>query len=191
MSADIFIFPFLILVETALSICLFAYPRILVPTPIKEAHTPDLTPLISATISVAKYMKKGCVVVFESTVFPSATEEVCIPLLEKWSKLKWKTDFYVGYSPERVNPGDSQRKITDIVKVVSGDCKSTLKTLSDLYGAIIKAGIYEAQSIKVAEAAKVIENTQRDLNIALMNELAIIFDKLDIDTLEVLKTSTL
>lgn len=160
-----------------------------VPTPVDEAHVPDLSPLVGSSTAVGKHMKRGAIVVYESTVYPGATEEVCIPLLEKHSGLKWKQDFFVGYSPERINPGDKERTVTKIVKVVSGDTPDTLKTVSEVYGSIITAGICEASSIKVAEAAKVIENTQRDLNIALMNELAIIFDKIGIDTLEVLKAA--
>jgi len=162
---------------------------IAVPTPVDEAHIPDFSPLIGSSTTVGKHMKKGAIVVYESTVYPGATEEVCIPLLEQHSGMKWKQDFHVGYSPERVNPGDKERTITRIVKVVSGDDQATLKTVGDLYESVITAGVHRATSIKVAEAAKVIENTQRDLNIALMNELAIIFDKLGIDTLEVLQAA--
>jgi UDP-N-acetyl-D-galactosamine dehydrogenase len=157
-----------------------------VPTPVDEAHIPDFSPLVGSSATVGKYMKKGATVVYESTVYPGATEEVCIPLLEKHSGMKWKQDFHVGYSPERVNPGDKERTITKIVKVVSGDDEATLKTVGDLYASVITAGVHRASSIKVAEAAKVIENTQRDLNIALMNELSLIFDRMGIDTLEVL-----
>ena len=160
-----------------------------VPTPVDEAHIPDFSPLVGSSTTVGKYMKKGAIVVYESTVYPGATEEVCIPLLEKHSGMKWLQDFHVGYSPERVNPGDKERTITRIVKVVSGDDAATLKTVGDLYASVITAGVHRASSIKVAEAAKVIENTQRDLNIALMNELALIFDRLGIDTLEVLQAA--
>lgn len=160
-----------------------------VPTPVDHAHQPDFTPLLKSSESVGKYIKRGAIVVYESTVYPGATEEVCIPLIEKHSGLKWKQDFFVGYSPERINPGDKERTVTKIVKVVSGDTPKTLKTISEVYAAVITAGVYEASSIKVAEASKVIENTQRDLNIALMNELSIIFNKIGIDTLEVLKAS--
>ena len=160
-----------------------------VPTPVDRAHQPDFSPLISASEAVGKNMKKGAIVVYESTVYPGATEEVCIPILEKHSGMKWMTDFHVGYSPERINPGDKERTLTKITKVVSGDDAETLKKVADLYASIVTAGVYPASSIKVAEAAKVIENTQRDLNIALMNELAIIFDKIGIDTLEVLKAA--
>jgi UDP-N-acetyl-D-galactosamine dehydrogenase len=160
-----------------------------VPTPVDEAHQPDLSPLVGASISVAKNLKKGAVVVYESTVYPGATEEVCVPLLEKHSGLKWKRDFHVGYSPERINPGDRDHTLTRITKVVSGDDEETLERVAGLYASIVTAGVYRASSIKVAEAAKVIENTQRDLNIALMNELAIIFDRMGIDTLEVLEAA--
>jgi UDP-N-acetyl-D-galactosamine dehydrogenase len=160
-----------------------------VPTPVDAAHIPDFTPLVSSSITVGKNMKRGAIVIYESTVYPGATEEVCIPLLEEHSGMRWKQGFHVGYSPERVNPGDKERTITKIVKVVSGDDESTLATVSDLYASVISAGVHRATSIKVAEAAKVIENTQRDLNIALMNELAIIFDKIGIDTLEVLEAA--
>ncbi|WP_394752370.1 nucleotide sugar dehydrogenase [Crenothrix sp.] len=162
---------------------------IAVPTPVDSGHQPDFSPLISSSISVGKYLKPGAIVVYESTVYPGATEEVCIPILERESGLKWKTDFHVGYSPERVNPGDKERTITKIVKVVSGDDDQTLDKVAQLYSSVISAGVHKASSIKVAEAAKVIENTQRDLNIALMNELAIIFDRIGIDTLEVLKAA--
>jgi UDP-N-acetyl-D-galactosamine dehydrogenase len=157
-----------------------------VPTPVDAAHQPDFSPLIGASTSVGKHMKRGAVVIYESTVYPGATEEVCVPVLEKHSGMKWKVDFHVGYSPERINPGDREHTLTRIVKVVSGDDAATLEKVAQVYEAIIDAGVYRASSIKVAEAAKVIENTQRDLNIALMNELAIIFDKLGIDTSEVL-----
>ena len=160
-----------------------------VPTPVDEAHIPDFSPLVDSSTTVGQYMRKGAIVVYESTVYPGATEEVCIPLLEQRSGMKWKQDFHVGYSPERVNPGDKERTITKIVKVVSGDDEATLKTVANLYDSVITAGVHRASSIKVAEAAKVIENTQRDLNIALMNELAIIFDKMGIDTLEVLQAA--
>ncbi len=160
-----------------------------VPTPVDESHIPDLSPLIGASTTVGKHMKAGATVIYESTVYPGATEEVCIPILERESGLQWKRDFHVGYSPERVNPGDKERTITKIVKVVSGDDDATLQAVGDLYASIITAGVHRASSIKVAEAAKVIENTQRDLNIALMNELAIIFDKMGLDTLEVLQAA--
>ena len=160
-----------------------------VPTPVDDAHQPDFSPLISASRSVGQNMKKGAIVVYESTVYPGATEEECVPVLEKFSGLKWGVDFNVGYSPERINPGDREHTLTRIVKVVSGDTPETLVKVADVYGSIITAGVYKASSIKVAEAAKVIENTQRDLNIALMNELALIFEKIGIDTLEVLQAA--
>jgi UDP-N-acetyl-D-glucosamine/UDP-N-acetyl-D-galactosamine dehydrogenase len=157
-----------------------------VPTPVDEARIPDFRPLIGASISVGKNMKKGATVIYESTVYPGATEEVCIPVLERESGLKWKTDFFVGYSPERINPGDKEHTLSKIIKIVSGDTPETLERVAKLYEKIVRPGVHRASSIKAAEAAKVIENTQRDLNVALMNELAIIFDKLGIDTAEVL-----
>jgi UDP-N-acetyl-D-glucosamine/UDP-N-acetyl-D-galactosamine dehydrogenase len=160
-----------------------------VPTPVDDAHQPDFTPLVKSSETVGRYLKRGAIVVYESTVYPGATEEVCIPIVERVSGLKWKEDFFVGYSPERINPGDKERTVTKIVKVVSGDTPATLAKVKEIYGAVIVAGVHPASSIKVAEAAKVIENTQRDLNIALMNELAIIFHKIGIDTLEVLKAA--
>tara|TARA_R110001583_G_scaffold195118_1_gene369270 strand:- start:11696 stop:12976 length:1281 start_codon:yes stop_codon:yes gene_type:complete len=160
-----------------------------VPTPVDEAHQPDFTPLVKSSQTVGRNLKPGAIVVYESTVYPGATEEVCIPILERESGLKWKEGFFVGYSPERINPGDKKRTVTKIVKVVSGDTAETLATVSKVYGEVITAGVYPASSIKVAEAAKVIENTQRDLNIALMNELSLIFHKIGIDTLEVLKAA--
>jgi UDP-N-acetyl-D-galactosamine dehydrogenase len=165
------------------------YLIIAVPTPVDAAHQPDFAPLISASATVGKHLKQGAVVIFESTVYPGATEEVCIPVLERESSLKWMKDFHVGYSPERVNPGDKERTITKVIKVVSGDDEATLNRVATLYQSIIAAGIHKASSIKVAEAAKVIENTQRDLNIALMNELSLIFHRMDIDTLEVLEAA--
>ena len=160
-----------------------------VPTPVDEAHNPDFSPLVGASTSVGKYLKPGAIVVYESTVYPGATEEICVPILEKQSGLVWKKDFFVGYSPERINPGDKEHTLTKIVKVVSGDTEQTLNTVAEVYGSVITAGVYRAQSIKVAEAAKVIENTQRDLNIALMNELSLIFHRIGIDTLDVLKAA--
>ncbi|MFW6082124.1 MAG: nucleotide sugar dehydrogenase, partial [Desulfosalsimonas sp.] len=156
------------------------------PTPIDIARQPDLGPITSAAQTAGSYMKKGAVVVFESTVYPGLTEEVCVPILEKTSGMAWKTDFHVGYSPERINPGDKEHTLATIVKVVAGDDEQTLNLLAKLYGTIVSAGIHRTPSIREAEAAKVIENTQRDLNIALMNELAVIFDKLGIDTQNVL-----
>jgi UDP-N-acetyl-D-galactosamine dehydrogenase len=160
-----------------------------VPTPVDAAHIPDFFPLVGASNTVGQHMKAGATVIYESTVYPGATEEVCIPILEKESGFAWMKDFHVGYSPERVNPGDKERTIAKIVKVVSGDDAATLDAVGNLYESVIAAGVHRASSIKVAEAAKVIENTQRDLNIALMNELAIIFDKMGIDTLEVLQAA--
>ncbi|TAN75816.1 MAG: nucleotide sugar dehydrogenase [Gallionella sp.] len=160
-----------------------------VPTPVDIAHQPDFRPLVGASEAVGKHMKRGAIITYESTVYPGATEEVCIPILEKHSGMKWKQDFHVGFSPERINPGDKEHTLTSILKVVSGDDADTLEKIAQLYESIITAGVHRASSIKVAEAAKVIENTQRDLNIALMNELALIFDKLGIDTLEVLQAA--
>ena len=162
------------------------YIIVAVPTPVDEAHQPDFSPLVSSSRSVGQNLKKGAIVIYESTVYPGATEEVCVPILEQYSGLKWKQDFHVGYSPERINPGDKEHTLTKILKVVSGDDAATLEKVASLYESIVTAGVHRASSIKVAEAAKVIENTQRDLNIALMNELSIIFDKLGIDTMEVL-----
>ena len=160
-----------------------------VPTPVDAAHIPDFRPLIGASTSVGRHMKKGVTVVYESTVYPGATEEVCIPVLERESGLTWKQDFFVGYSPERINPGDKEHTLTKILKIVSGDTPETLDKVAKVYEKIIVPGVHRASSIKAAEAAKVIENTQRDLNIALMNELAIIFDKIGIDTTEVLEAA--
>ena len=174
-----------------------------VPTPVDAAHQPDFRPLIGASETVGRHMKAGVTVIYESTVYPGATEEVCIPVLEKASSLRWACSprplagegpgergvFHVGYSPERINPGDREHTLTRIMKVVAGDDAATLDRVAGLYGAVIAAGVHRASSIRVAEAAKVIENTQRDLNIALMNELAIIFDKLGIDTAEVLEAA--
>ncbi|WP_456415955.1 nucleotide sugar dehydrogenase [Thiolapillus sp.] len=160
-----------------------------VPTPIDEANQPDLSPLVGATHTAGKVLKKGATVVFESTVYPGLTEEICVPILEQESGMKWKQDFHVGYSPERINPGDKVHTLTRIVKVVSGDDDDCLEAVASLYESIIEAGVFRAASIKEAEAAKVIENTQRDLNIALINELAIIFDRLNIDTLHVLEAA--
>jgi len=160
-----------------------------VPTPVDNAHIPDFRPLVGASTSVGRHLKRGAIIVYESTVYPGATEEVCIPVLEKESGLKWKQDFFVGYSPERINPGDKEHTLTKILKIVSGDTPETLDEVAKLYEKIIVPGVYRASSIKAAEAAKVIENTQRDLNIALMNELAIIFDKMGIDTSEVLEAA--
>ena len=160
-----------------------------VPTPIDQAHQPDFGPLLGASEAVGRHMKRGATVVFESTVYPGATEEICVPVIEKHSGLKWKRDFFVGYSPERINPGDREHTLTRITKVVSGDTPETLELVAHVYGTIVTAGVYRASSIKVAEAAKVIENTQRDLNIALMNELSLIFHRMEIDTMEVLEAA--
>jgi len=160
-----------------------------VPTPVDQAHNPDFSPLIGASRTVGQYLKQGATVVYESTVYPGATEEVCIPVLEEVSGLKWQQDFYVGYSPERINPGDRKHMLTNVVKVVSGDTPQTLERVAAMYETIVEPGVHRCSSIKAAEACKVIENTQRDLNIALMNELAIIFDKIGIDTSEVLKAA--
>jgi UDP-N-acetyl-D-galactosamine dehydrogenase len=165
------------------------YIIVAVPTPINAARQPDLSPLESASEAVGRHMKPGAIVVYESTVYPGATEEVCVPILERASGMRWKQDFHVGYSPERINPGDREHSFTKILKVVSGDDDATLQKVADLYGSVVTAGVYRASSIKVAEAAKVIENTQRDLNIAFVNELSIIFEKLGIDTAEVLKAA--
>ncbi|HYC36427.1 MAG TPA: nucleotide sugar dehydrogenase [Usitatibacter sp.] len=165
------------------------YIIVAVPTPVNDARQPDFSPLESASRTVGKYMKAGAIVVYESTVYPGATEEICVPILERCSGMRWKQDFHVGYSPERINPGDKEHTFTKILKVVSGDDAETLEKVADLYASVVKAGVYRASSIKVAEAAKVIENTQRDLNIAFVNELSIIFDRLGIDTHEVLKAA--
>jgi UDP-N-acetyl-D-galactosamine dehydrogenase len=160
-----------------------------VPTPILDDRRPDLRPIRSASETVGKVLQPGAVVVYESTVYPGVTEEVCGPILERVSGLRRGIDFTLGYSPERINPGDKEHTLTRIVKVVSGQDAATLERVADAYGAIVEAGVHRAPSIKVAEAAKVIENTQRDLNIALMNELAIIFDRLDINTMDVLEAA--
>jgi UDP-N-acetyl-D-galactosamine dehydrogenase len=157
-----------------------------VPTPVNEHKQPDLTPLKGASETLGRVISKGAIVVFESTVYPGVTEEYCAPIIEKVSGLTCGKDFFVGYSPERINPGDKERTVTKITKVVSGQNAGTLETVAEVYGKVVKAGVFKASSIKVAEAAKVIENTQRDLNIALMNELSIIFDKIGISTKEVL-----
>ena len=157
-----------------------------VPTPVTDARLPDFGPLLSASRAIAPHLKDGAIVVYESTVYPGATEEICIPELERGSGKKWKTGFFVGYSPERINPGDKEHSLTKITKVVAGDTPATLDTVAAVYGAVVTAGVYRASSIAVAEAAKVIENTQRDLNIALMNELAVIFHRMGLDTKEVL-----
>lgn len=160
-----------------------------VPTPIDGNNRPDLSPILAASRTVGKYLSEGAIVVYESTVYPGVTEDECVPVLEKESGLKWKQDFAVGYSPERINPGDKVHTVDKITKVVAGDSEECAALLEQIYGAVIPAGIHVAESIQVAEAAKVIENTQRDLNIALMNELALIFDKLNINTDAVLKAA--
>jgi UDP-N-acetyl-D-glucosamine/UDP-N-acetyl-D-galactosamine dehydrogenase len=162
---------------------------IAVPTPVDTANKPDLTPLIKSSETVGKALKKGDIVVYESTVYPGATEEDCIPVLERVSGLKFGADFTVGYSPERINPGDKEHTFTKIKKIVSGSDSATLQIVSEVYASVVTAGVFQASSIKVAEAAKVIENTQRDLNIALMNELALIFKRMDIDTNEVIEAA--
>lgn len=165
------------------------YIIIAVPTPVDVAHQPDFTPLVDASRTVGQHMKRGAVVIYESTVYPGATEDVCVPELEQASGLKWQQDFHVGYSPERINPGDREHTLSRVIKIVSGDSPATLERVADLYGLIVEAGVHRVSCIKVAEAAKVIENTQRDLNIALMNELAIIFHLVGIDSQEVLEAA--
>ncbi len=160
-----------------------------VPTPIDQHKQPDLTPLVKASAMLAKVISKGDIVIYESTVYPGATEEVCLPEIEHHSKLLYNQDFFAGYSPERINPGDKEHRVTNILKVTSGSTPEIADFIDSLYKSIIIAGTYQASSIQVAEAAKVIENTQRDLNIALINELAVIFNKLNIDTEEVLKAA--
>jgi UDP-N-acetyl-D-galactosamine dehydrogenase len=160
-----------------------------VPTPIDSANRPDLTPLVKASETVGKSLKKGDVVIYESTVYPGCTEEVCVPTLEKHSGLKFNVDFYCGYSPERINPGDKVNTLTKIKKITSGSTPEVADAVDELYASIITAGTHKAANIKIAEAAKVIENTQRDLNIALVNELSVLFNRLDIDTIEVLEAA--
>lgn len=161
-----------------------------VPTPINENKKPDLKPIKSACVTIGNHLKTGSIVVFESTVYPGLSEEVCVPIIEKISGLEWKKDFFIGYSPERINPGDKKNTLTNITKVISGDTKETLNTIDYAYSSIIKAGVYRAESIKVAEAAKVIENTQRDLNIAFMNELSMIFNKMGLNTQHVINAAS-
>ncbi len=160
-----------------------------VPTPVDQAHIPDFGPLLGASRAIGPHLKPGATVIYESTVYPGATEEVCIPELERTSGKTWKQDFFVGYSPERINPGDREHMLTNVIKVVSGDSPATLDKVAALYERIVRPGVHRTSSIKAAEACKVIENTQRDLNIALMNELAIIFEKVGIDTTEVLEAA--
>ena len=160
-----------------------------VPTPVDKANRPDLAPLIRASELVGSVISNGAVVIYESTVYPGATEEVCVPVLERTSGKIFNQDFFCGYSPERINPGDKEHRLTNIKKITSGSTPEVADFVDLLYGQIISAGTHKASSIKVAEAAKVIENTQRDVNIALMNELSLIFERLDIDTLEVLRAA--
>ena len=173
--------------ESELKTCRFHI--VAVPTPVNEDHTPDLAPLISACEILGRNLEKGSIVVFESTVYPGATEEICIPVLERYSGLCCGTDFKVGYSPERINPGDKVHRLSTIQKIVSGMDEETLAVVAKVYELVVHAGVHRAESIKVAEAAKVIENSQRDINIAFMNELSIIFNKMGIDTQEVLKAA--
>ncbi len=160
-----------------------------VPTPLDPMHQPDLKPLIQASETVGRHMKSGATVVYESTVFPGCTEEVCVPILERESGMAWKKDFFVAYSPERINPGDKLHRLETIVKVVAGDTPETLERVAGIYEKIVEAGVHRVEGIQIGEAAKVIENTQRDLNIALMNELAIIFNRMGIDTNQVLEAA--
>ncbi|OGI44323.1 MAG: GDP-mannose dehydrogenase [Candidatus Muproteobacteria bacterium RBG_16_65_31] len=160
-----------------------------IPTPVDQARQPDFGPLLDASRAIGRHMKRGAIVIYESTVYPGATEEVCVPVLEQASGLTWKKDFHVAYSPERINPGDKEHGLTKIVKVVAGDDLATREAVARLYESIVAAGVHRTSDIRVAEAAKVIENTQRDLNIALMNELAIIFNRLGLDTMEVLRAA--
>lgn len=160
-----------------------------VPTPVDEHKVPDLKPVLSASLTVGKAIKQNDIVVFESTVYPGCTEEDCLPIIEQSSGLRLGRDFKLGYSPERINPGDKERPLASILKIVSGNDEEALDEIASIYGSIIDAGVYRASSIKVAEAAKVIENSQRDVNISFVNELAIIFDRMGIDTHEVLKAA--
>lgn len=172
---------------TKLSECKFII--VAVPTPVNDDHTPDLTPVESASELVGRNLTKGSIVVFESTVYPGVTEEICVPIMERESNLKCGVDFKVGYSPERINPGDKVHRLETITKIVSGMDKDTLDTIASVYELVVEAGVYRAENIKVAEAAKVIENSQRDINIAFMNELSIIFNKMGIDTKAVLSAA--
>lgn len=174
--------------EKKLSECKFHI--VAVPTPINSDKTPDLKPVISATESIARNLKKGSIVVYESTVYPGTTEEICIPILEKISGLEYKKDFKVGYSPERINPGDKKNRLTTITKIVSGCDEDSLEDIADVYSMVVEAGVYKAENIKVAEAAKVIENSQRDINIAFMNEIAMVFNEMDIDTNAVIEAAS-
>ena len=160
-----------------------------VPTPVRSDKVPDLSPVIGASEVLGRNLTKGSVVVYESTVYPGVTEDICVPILEKESGLRCGTDFKVGYSPERINPGDKKHRLENIVKIVSGMDDDALETIANVYGLVIEAGVYRAESIKVAEAAKVIENSQRDINVAFVNELSMIFNKMGIDTKAVLKAA--
>ena len=160
-----------------------------VPTPVDDYNVPDLSPLKSSMSMISRYLKKEDIVVIESTVFPGVTEEICAPILEQLSGLKFNKDFFMGYSPERINPGDEKHHLTNITKIVSGSNENTLSKISNLYNSFISAGVFEAKNIKTAEAAKVIENAQRDVNIAFMNELSILFEKMDLDVLDVLEAA--
>ena len=177
------------LTDDAAALAQASFVIVAVPTPIDAARNPDLAPLIQASETIAKHLKPGTTVIFESTVYPGATEEVCIPVMERVSGLQWKRDFHVGYSPERINPGDRQHTLTNTIKVVAGDSPVTMERVAALYERVVQAGVHRVSSLRVAEAAKVIENTQRDLNIALMNELAVIFHRMQLDTLEVLEAA--
>jgi UDP-N-acetyl-D-galactosamine dehydrogenase len=160
-----------------------------VPTPVDEAHQPDFKPLVAASRAIGANLKRGATVIYESTVYPGATEEICVPELQSSSGMEWRRDFHVAYSPERINPGDREHTLPHVRKVVAGDEPATLEKVAELYASVVKAGVHRVSSIQVAEAAKVIENTQRDLNIALMNELALIFNRLGLDTIEVLEAA--
>tara|TARA_Y100001968_G_C19445392_1_gene765094 strand:- start:3667 stop:4788 length:1122 start_codon:yes stop_codon:yes gene_type:complete len=162
---------------------------ITVPTPVDKNNKPDLMPLKLASLMVGNYLKENDIVIYESTVFPGATEDICVPILEKQSSLKYNVEFFCGYSPERINPGDKEHTLKTIIKITSGSNEKTAKIINDLYASIVTAGVFQASSIKVAEAAKVIENTQRDVNIALVNELALIFNKMNLDTNEILEAA--
>jgi UDP-N-acetyl-D-glucosamine/UDP-N-acetyl-D-galactosamine dehydrogenase len=177
------------IVDDAAELAQAEFIVVAVPTPVDEAHRPDFTPLVGASETIGRHLRRGCTVIFESTVYPGATEEVCVPVIEQYSGKKWGSDFFIGYSPERINPADREHTLTTITKVVAGDSAATLARIAALYRSIIVAGVHEASSIKVAEAAKVIENSQRDINIAFMNELSLIFDRLGIDTREVLEAA--
>ena len=161
-----------------------------VPTPINKKNKPNLTQLKKSCKFIGKNLKKRTTIIFESTVYPGVTEEICVPIIEKYSKLTWLNDFNIGYSPERISPGEKNKTLTKIKKIISADTRKTLNQLKKFYTSIVRAGVYEADSIKVAEAAKILENIQRDTNIALMNEISIIFNKLNINTLDVIKAAS-